>query len=191
MISVLALPRSILTEKIARRGYHVNREYEVDPLQALVVRDVMATELLTVSPQTTAAELYEQLPEGHQHRRQRLYPVIGDDSRMVGVLTWSDVLRNRAEDNEIVEAATLARPAIVAYPHETLRIAADRMIAGDHGVLPVVDRDDPSRLVGLISQFDLLAGHERVLVEERHRERPLSLRPAGVFSAVLPSRRGG
>jgi chloride channel protein, CIC family len=43
-------------------------------------------------------------------------------------------------------------------------------------VLPVVDRDDPERLLGLVTQFDLLRAHERVLVEERHRERPLALR---------------
>ena len=51
-----------------------------------------------------------------------------------------------------------------------------RMLARDHGVLPVVNRDDPERLVGLVTQFDLLRAHERVLVEERHRERPLALR---------------
>ena len=42
LVSVLTLKRSILTEKIARRGYHVTREYEIDPLHALLVRDVMA-----------------------------------------------------------------------------------------------------------------------------------------------------
>ncbi|HVW18423.1 MAG TPA: chloride channel protein [Solirubrobacteraceae bacterium] len=188
--SVLTLPRSILTEKVARRGYHVNREYEVDPLQSLFVRDVMATDVMTVSPRTTAAELYQQLPEGHRLRRQRLYPVIADDGTMTGVLTWSDVLRARAEDDGEVDAAALARVAVLAHPDETLRAAADRMVAGGHGVLPVVRRDDRSRLVGLVSQFDLLAAHERVLIEERHRERPLSLRPAAVLGALLPARRG-
>ena len=49
-MSVLTLKRSILTEKIARRGYHVTREYEIDPLHALLVRDVMSTDVLTVQP---------------------------------------------------------------------------------------------------------------------------------------------
>ena len=48
-MSVLTLKRSILTEKIARRGYHLTREYESDPLHALLVRDVMSTDVLTVA----------------------------------------------------------------------------------------------------------------------------------------------
>jgi CBS domain-containing protein len=171
--SVLVLRRSILTEKIARRGYHVNREYEVDPLQALFVRDVMTTDVLTVAPGDAVAELYERLPEGAPERRQRLYPVLGEDGRLAGVVAWSDVLAGREDD---ATAAQVARAAEVTHPDATLREAADRMVAGGHGVLPVVDRDDPGRLVGLVQQFDLLRGHERVLVEERRRERPLALR---------------
>jgi H+/Cl- antiporter ClcA len=176
-VSVLLLKRSILTEKIARRGYHVNREYEVDPLQALFVRDVMATDVHTVAPATRAAELHARLPEGSPLRRQRLYPVIGDGGQLAGVLAWSDVLgaREHGQFNGTL-VAELAREPVVAFPHETLRAAADRMVAGGHGVLPVVERGDRGRLVGLVSQFDLLAAHERVLIEERHRERPLALR---------------
>ncbi|HZS31418.1 MAG TPA: chloride channel protein [Gaiellaceae bacterium] len=41
LLSVLLLKRSIITEKIARRGFHVMREYAVDPLEAMFVREVM------------------------------------------------------------------------------------------------------------------------------------------------------
>jgi H+/Cl- antiporter ClcA len=175
LLSVLVLQRSILTEKVARRGYHVNREYEVDPLQALFVRDVMATDVVTVEPETSAAHLHGRLPEGSPERRQRLYPVVGEDGRLKRVLAWSDVLAARDGD-EATSVLALAKLPVVAYPDETLRHAADRMLARDHGVLPVVARDDPERLVGLVTQFDLLRAHERVLVEERRRERPLALR---------------
>jgi chloride channel protein, CIC family len=175
LLSVLVLQRSILTEKVARRGYHVNREYEVDPLQALFVRDVMATDVVTVEPETSAADLHSRLPEGSPERRQRLYPVVDEAGRFGGVLAWSDVLAAR-ESYDGPTAAELANAAVVAYPDETLRHAADRMLARDHGVLPVVDRDEPDRLVGVLTQFDLLRARERVLVEERRRERPLALR---------------
>jgi chloride channel protein, CIC family len=175
LLSVLVLQRSILTEKVARRGYHVNREYEVDPLQALFVRDLMATDVVTVEPDTSAADLHARLPEGSLERRQRLYPVVGEDGRLKGVLAWSDVLAARDGDDR-ARALELAKLPVVTHPDETLRQAADRMLARDHGVLPVVDREDPERLVGLVTQFDLLRAHERVLVEERHRERPLALR---------------
>ena len=52
------------------------------------------------------------------------------------------------------------------------------MVSTGHGVLPVVADDAPDRLLGLITQFDLLRAHERVLVEERQRQRVLRL-PVG------------
>ena len=81
LVSVLTLKRSILTEKVARRGYHVTREYEIDPLHALLVRDVMDSDVLTVEPSLGVAELYRRLPEGSHERRQRLYPVLDPTRR--------------------------------------------------------------------------------------------------------------
>jgi H+/Cl- antiporter ClcA len=182
LVSVLILPRSILTEKIARRDYHVTREYAVDPLEALFVRDVMETDVVTVAPAAAVAELYERLPEGGDERRQRLYPVVDGDETLLGVVAFSDVLASR--DDPDVAVADLLRAPVVAFADETLRHVADRMVAGGHGVLPVVDAAEPLRMVGLVTQFDLLRAHERVLVEERHRARPLvphallGLRPA-------------
>ena len=175
LVSVLTLKRSILTEKIARRGYHVTREYEIDPLHALLVRDVMSTDVLTVLPQTPAKELYERLPEGSAKRRQRLYPVIDSNENLVGVLAFSDVLAAYQSISPI-KASELARQPMIAFADETLREVADRMVSTGHGVLPVTDRRDPRRLAGLVSQFDLLKAHERVLIEERHSERPLGPR---------------
>jgi CIC family chloride channel protein len=175
LVSVLTLKRSILTEKIARRGYHVTREYEIDPLHALLVGDVMATDVLSVHPQTSTKELYERLSEGSIERRQRLYPVIDSDESLIGVLAFSDVLAARQSCGPI-KARQLARQPTIAFADETLREVADRMVASGHGVLPVTAREDPQRLVGLVSQFDLLKAHERVLIEERHRERPLGPR---------------
>jgi chloride channel protein, CIC family len=188
LLSVLTLKRSILTEKVARRGYHVNREYEIDPLQALLVRDVMSTDVLSVEPTLPIDVLYESLPEGSEQRRQRLYPVLGVNRELIGALAFSDVLAARQLDGQL-PVSTLARAPTTAFADETLRATADRMLSSGHGVLPVIDRDKPDRLVGLVNQFDLLRAHERVLVEERHRERPLvPRRLAGSLGAMLPTR---
>ncbi|MGH2903845.1 MAG: chloride channel protein, partial [Solirubrobacteraceae bacterium] len=188
LVSVLTLKRSILTEKVARRGYHVSREYEIDPLNALLVRDVMATDVLTVSPLTTSAELYEQLPEGAEARRQRLYPVLQPDGTLLGVLAFSDVLEAWRNQSPL-PASALARQPLPARPDETLRVVADRMVESGHGVLPVVGHGERGQLLGLVSQFDLLKAHERVLIEERHRERPLGTRrTAAGLDTPLPDR---
>ncbi|MGH2849826.1 MAG: CBS domain-containing protein, partial [Solirubrobacteraceae bacterium] len=172
LLSALTLKRSILTEKIARRGYHVTREYEIDPLHALLVRDVMSTDILTVHPNDSARTVYRHIPEGSPARRQRLYPVLDGSARLLGVLAFSDVLAAQRSGGA-VPARALARQPLVAFADETLREVADKMVASGHGVLPVTDGSEHPHLVGLVSQFDLLRAHERLLVEERHRERPL------------------
>jgi predicted transcriptional regulator len=64
----------------------------------------------------------------------------------------------------------------IAYPDEILRSVADRMAGLGVGVIPVVDRADTKHIHGIITQFDLLAARQKLLEEERHAERVLTLR---------------
>ncbi len=65
---------------------------------------------------------------------------------------------------------------IVAYPDEPLRAVVYRMAETGYTRFPVVERDDPGTLVGMISLTDSLTARARNLEEERHRERVLHLR---------------
>jgi CIC family chloride channel protein len=42
LVTALLMPRSILTEKLSRRGYHLTREYGIDPLEIVIVKDLMS-----------------------------------------------------------------------------------------------------------------------------------------------------
>ncbi|MGH9169448.1 MAG: chloride channel protein [Acidimicrobiales bacterium] len=181
LVSVLVLKRSILTEKVARRGFHVMREYAVDPLEATFVREVMETDVYTVEPDRSLAEVYRALPEGSPERRQRLYPVLDPNGSLVGVLPWSAVLAGRSNGTRV--STVMVPPASVAYPDEILRSVADRMAATGLGVLPVVDRADVGHLDGLVTQFDLLEARQKLLEEERRVERVLTLRRVRTRSA--------
>jgi CIC family chloride channel protein len=175
LVSVLVLKRSILTEKVARRGFHVMREYAVDPLEATFVREVMDTDIYTVDADRNLLDLYGALPEGSPERRQRLYPVLDGDAGLVGVLPWSAVLTAKDHAASLVGDAMISS-LVVAHPDEILRSVADRMAATGLGVLPVVDRADARHLAGLITQFDLFGARQKLLEEERHAERVLTLR---------------
>jgi chloride channel protein, CIC family len=175
LVSVLVLKRSILTEKVARRGFHVMREYAVDPLEATFVREVMDLDLYTLDPQRSLAEVYESLPEGSVARRQRLYPVIDGEMGLVGVVPWSVVLEGKDQRHVRVRDAMITEPAVVR-PDEVLRDVADRMAHLGVGALPVVDPTNPHRLEGLVTQFDLLEARQKLLEEERLAERILTLR---------------
>jgi chloride channel protein, CIC family len=177
LISTLVLKRSILTEKVARRGFHVMREYQVEPMEALFVREAMQQDVLTVAPDQPLAGLAAELSARPASRRQRLYPVIDDDNTLLGVITPSDLLAPGG-DGDPVACHIMRADALVTYPDEILRAAADQMAEHWVGALPVVTRDK-KRLLGILTEFDLLKARQRQLAEERHRERVLRLRRVG------------
>ncbi len=65
---------------------------------------------------------------------------------------------------------------VVTYLDEPLRAVINRMAETGYTRLPVVERNDPRKLVGMISLYDLLKARGRSLEEEHHRERVLRLR---------------
>ena len=81
--TVLMLKRSILTEKVARRGYHLSREYAVDPLEILFVREVMRTNLVALPSDSTLHQVRKTISMPHGPRGQHLYPVIDAGSALV------------------------------------------------------------------------------------------------------------
>jgi CBS domain-containing protein len=150
------------------------RHRGVDPLEATFVWEIMRTRVFNVDPNRRQSDGYQALAEGSPERRQRLFPVLDEGGRLVGVLPWSAVLTARSDTEQQVREVTI-KPVAVAYPDEILRVVADRMAASRIGVIPVVDRLDPGHLDGLITQFDLLQARQKLLEEERHAERVLTL----------------
>jgi CIC family chloride channel protein len=179
--TVLVLRRSILTEKVARRGYHLSREYAVDPLEILFVREVMRTHIAALPAQITRRELAPSLRTDHLARkRQILYPVVDDERRVVGVITRGD-LKRFAQDPPAVDAdrplVELARrDPVVAYQDEPLRAVVHRMADTGLTRFPVLNNDTERKLAGMVSLADLLQARTRSLEEERHRERVLRIR---------------
>jgi CBS domain-containing protein len=173
--TVLALRRSILTEKIARRGFHLSREYSIDPLEILFVREVMRTSVAALPADAPYDALRRSLHGGPSRGRQRLYPVIRDNQELVGVVTRGDLqsLVDRAPgDGAAPLAAIVQTRPVVAYPDESLRMIVYRMAETGLTRFPVVDREHGS-LVGMIALTDLLKARALNLDAEQRRERVL------------------
>jgi len=181
--TVLALRRSILTEKIARRGYHLSREYEIDPLEILFVREVMRTNVVALPSAAPSDTLRRSLHSDSSNRRQRLYPVVNPLRELLGVVTRNDLqqLVEHAPAHETVKlsSVTHARPT-VAYPDESLRMIVYRMAETGLTRFPVIDRER-SLLIGMVALSDLLKARARILDAEQRRERVFSTRIAVPF----------
>jgi H+/Cl- antiporter ClcA len=182
--TALVMKRSILTEKVARRGFHVSREYAVDPLERLSVGDVMSKEVVTVPASLPVRRLLHDYFLGGKGTRHQGYPVVDSDGTLVGVLTRTSLLEDWLERHLagpgtdqaalldlVIAYDLLHRDPVVAYPWESCRTAAERMAHSGVGRLPVVSPDDARRIVGIVTRSDLLKARARALEEESRRER--------------------
>jgi chloride channel protein, CIC family len=177
--TVLVLRRSILTEKIARRGYHLSREYSIDPLEILFVREVMRTSVAALPSNAPFDALVRSLRvDSSRGGRQRLYPVVNDAHELLGVVTRTDLqqLVDRVPGDAAAQLASITRgDPVVAYPDESLRVVVYRMAETGLTRFPVVERTS-RRLVGMLALTDLLKARALNLEAEQRRERVLGAR---------------
>jgi chloride channel protein, CIC family len=176
--TVLTLKRSILTEKVARRGYHLSREYAVDPLEILFVREVMRSKVVVLPAASTLQEFQQALRSDHR-QSQRLLPVVDKEGLLVGVVTRGDIYKHVKEQGDKVwqrPLGELVRTEFVqTFPDEPLRAVVYVMAEKGITRMPVVDRNT-RKFLGLVALDDLLKARARHLEEERRREQVLSLR---------------
>ena len=172
--TVLLLRRSILTEKLARRGHHLVREYSVDPFEVHRIGEVMDRDVVTIPATMTVAELSARIAAGDPALTGRQgIPIVDAGGELAGIITRSDLMRAMESEQGraagVLEAGT--RDLIVAYPDELLRDAVSRMLANDIGRLPIVDRQDRRRLLGYLGRAGIMRARVRLFQEENLRER--------------------
>ncbi|MDJ0269960.1 MAG: CBS domain-containing protein [Aigarchaeota archaeon] len=131
----------------------MGRPYALD---VITVEEVMTRNVITVPSDMPIAALEIMFEEyGHMG-----YPIVEKD-RLVGIVTLSDVQKVPSEkrgETRVIEIAS--KNLIVAYPDETMREALDKMYKHNVGRLPVVERNNPQRIVGIISKKDILRAFE-------------------------------
>ncbi len=176
-VTVLLMRRSILTERLARRGQHLTYEYTVDPFEVTRVSEIMThpVDTLPAGMSTEDALLFFDIDDGT--KRHKSYPVVDQDGKVAGMVSRSDVLRWSREGWP--KGQTLGdRPdvgeAFVGYADELIGHLADRMAAADVGRVPVIERAT-GKLVGLIARRDLLRVRASAARLERERARPLTI----------------
>ncbi len=178
--TVLTLKRSILTEKISRRGYHLSREYSLDPFEILFVKEVMLTNVVALPGDATVDEAHDLIRRRERPRGQYLFPVVDAQGGLLGVLTRTKLFELFDQAPGEVGALRLAEIAVkdtvVAYADEPLRVVVHRMAESGYTRLPVLDPQSDRRLVGMISLDGLLRARSQNLTEERARERVLRIR---------------
>ncbi|MGK0490011.1 chloride channel protein [Sphingomonas echinoides] len=169
-VSVLIMRRSILTEKIARRGRHILQEYTVDPLEFLQAEQVMTANPVTLPGDMSIREAVDFFSKAAAHRS---YPVVDRDSRLLALVSRSDALRWQVEgdldETSLTEALSDASQPF-AYPESPIGEVADLMVETGIGRIPIVNADT-DRVVGILSRHDLLKARSTGRRAEQNRHR--------------------
>ena len=189
--TVMTMPRSILTEKISRRGRHIYREYGVDPLERHIVSEVMTREVETLDGESTLAGALERHFGAAQ--RHRAFPVLAG-GRFIGMIDRETLSAgmHRPGAARVADLFGANVPAM-ALPGENCRIVATRLAV--HGLerLPVVTDPRARRLVGIVTRSDLvkpsMAIGEEEQLAERFFELPLAAARARFGSLTGSARR--
>jgi H+/Cl- antiporter ClcA len=177
-VTVLLLRRSILTEKLARRGQHIAREYSVDLFELMRVQDVMDKDVPLIPAYTPLARFSARVASGDPLICTRQGTLLGNENgELVGIITRGDVVRafERSRDLSVTVLDAGSSKLIVAYGDETLHDAMARMLRHNIGRLPVVDRTNAKRVIGYLGRASILGARERYHREEEQRERGFGL----------------
>lgn len=202
LFSTLVMKRSILTEKVVRKGTHLTNEYSVDPLEVFLVSEIMPPTFSSFRSGTNLREAVDEiqqveLTEGDipdLERTQRLYPILDENDQLIGAITRNHLLvaalkNDNASMNPI--DTVMIRDLVLVYPDMTLREVANTMAAREVSNVPVVQRDDNARILSVVTIEQVLQARLVDLNEERIPERIIKIPLISTMKGgILLMRRG-
>jgi CIC family chloride channel protein len=170
---------SIYTLKLSRRGVRIQRGHDIDIMQSVSVGEVMTTNIEPVSSDMTLVGVSELLSQTRHHG----VPVVNDEGALAGVVTVTDVDRaiamNASRKTTVSDFGTPRNRLVVAYPDESIGRALQHMGRRGLGRLPVVSREDPDELLGVVRREDIIKAYNVGLTrraELQHRVKRMHLR---------------
>jgi len=174
---------SIYTLKLTRRGIRLRRGRDVD-----VMENIMVEEVMRPAPEPIPGNVpLRMVPSLLDKMRMHGLPVVKDDGGLCGVVTVQDVEHAMDSDESNIDLPVekfCSQHLVVARPDETLHRALERMSHRDIGRLPVVDRNNPSKLVGWISRADIVRAYERALTRRVTVQQQVTQARLGVTAGV-------
>ena len=171
---------SIYSLKLTRRGIHLQKGKDVDVLQGVLVGEVMTRDLNTITKDMNLKEMGEVLNRTRRHG----LAVLDRQGKLWGMVTVSDLERsiNNGMPLSTTTVESIATPSDklwVTYPDENIGEALNKMSSHGFGRLPVVARDDPKHLVGLIQRRGIVKAYNLGLTkraEIQHRTKRMQMR---------------
>jgi chloride channel protein, CIC family len=156
--------QSVYTLKLARRGVNLRYGRDVDVLQGVQVSEVMRTEIDTLDHDLSIEGFSESLGR----KRHQGFPILDEEGKLWGIVTVSDlenaVRLRRPKETIVKDIGTPFEDLVLAYPDESIGDVLIKMGPRGLGRIPVVSRDDPHQLIGVIGRQDTIRAYNIAMV---------------------------
>ncbi len=123
------------------------------------IGDIMSRKLVTVKPEITIAQLFD-IMAVHHHMG---YPVVDENEELIGVVTFEDIMNVPKERRGEISVIDVAKKKLVtAHPDDSVLDAFEKMNEYDIGRILIVDRQNPKKLLGIITRSDIIHTLRRI-----------------------------
>lgn len=155
----------IYTTKLVRRGIDIGQLEQSSPLKGVKVGEVMEKNFPSVLPTLTVNELINRLRRSEYNG----IPVVNDEGELVGMVTNSDVeaALSRGDFTDLTVDDIAVKSLIVAYPDEYVHDVFVKLGAREVGRIPVVERENPNHMVGVLRRRNILQAYARAVTQKR------------------------
>ena len=134
------------------------REMTVDILDRALVKDAMTTNIVTINSSLSIQEVLDLI---HKYGYTG-FPVV-DDKKLVGIITFEDAEKIQADVRKTTQVVqVMTTELIVIRPEDSLEAALLKLLDRKIGRLPVVDTDDATKLIGLVTKYDIIKAHAKL-----------------------------
>jgi chloride channel protein, CIC family len=154
LVSALLMKDTIMTEKIARRGVRVPVDYAADFLEGVSVGKVASSQVVSLKENQTLGEVRDWIARRGPGSMHHGFPVVDDRQQLLGLVDQRDLLDLNHPDSKQVGELVRA-PFVVVFKDNSLRQAIVLIAREGLGRVPVVERDNPRKLIGILSHSDV------------------------------------
>jgi len=153
IVSMMFFKDTIYTEKLTRRGIKIPNGLKADFMECEYVKDIMTRDVVVVRDYETVEEVKVKIFKTGHHG----FPILDSRGNLIGIVTGRDVLTCENEKLPVCNIDKVCeRELIVTYPDETFEEAWEKMSRYNISHLPVVDRKNPRKLLGIVTKTDLI-----------------------------------
>ena len=158
---------TIYTLKLVRRGIDIRQLEQTSPMRTVTVAEAMTRNFPTVPPTMPVSELVTRLRRTGHHG----FPVVDKEGSLCGVVTLSDVeaVMSKGNPEGLTVGDVASKSPIVAYPDQYIHDVLVKFGSRDVGRIPVVDRNDPKRLLGCLRRHDIIRAYTKTVMGKPRR----------------------